>query len=107
MTGKSVAVLPLEAEESGRRDDDGGEKENYPPMKTSWAGGKNYPKKKKRDINYSREQEQQIPIKNDWQMPSCFKCLLRLVIAIVFCLSPRQEREKFFNPADILLMITR
>lgn len=37
-------------------------------------------KKEKRDINYSRKQEQQIPIKDDWQMPSCFKCLLRLVI---------------------------
>lgn len=37
-------------------------------------------KKEKKDINYSRKQEQQIPIKDDWQMPSCFKCLLRLVI---------------------------
>ena len=44
-------------------------------------------KEEKRDINYSWKQEQQIPIKNDCQMPSCFKCVsfLRFVIFFSFC----------------------
>lgn len=52
---------------------------------------------RRKDINYSRKQEQQIPIKDDWQMPSCFKCLLRLVIVIrVCCLMERASGRKGF-----------
>lgn len=37
-------------------------------------------KRERRDINYAWKQEQQIRIEYDWQMPSCLKCFLRLVI---------------------------
>lgn len=48
----------------------------------------------KRDINYSPKQEQQIPIKSDWQMPSCFKRLLRLVIVVSIPLAHESEPRK-------------
>lgn len=52
-------------------------------MKSRTVGQKKFDEnegRRRKDINYFGKQEQQIPIKGDWRMPSCFKCLLRLVI---------------------------
>lgn len=56
-------------------------------------------KEEKRDINYSWKQEQQIPIKNDCQMPSCFKCMsfVRFVIFISFFLTLSSSFVRIFG----------
>lgn len=70
---------------------------------TSRVSGKTkiWRNEKKENINCAPKQEQQIRINNDWQIPSCFKCLLQLFILENVCITKREARQ------DILIFKKR